>query len=68
MDHPENLMRLTPATELEYRCNKLQEHMLAESLDAVIIVQNADLFLFYRHRPERKPVCPLIWSATLHGS
>ena len=46
MDQPENLMRLTPATELEYRCNKLQEHMLAESLDAVIIVQNADLFYF----------------------
>ena len=40
------LMRLTPATELEYRCNKLQEHMMADSLDAVIIVQNADLFYF----------------------
>lgn len=39
-------MRLTPATELEYRCNKLQEHMMADSLDAVIIVQNADLFYF----------------------
>ena len=39
-------MRLTPATELEYRCSKLQEYMLFESLDAVIIVQNADLFYF----------------------
>ena len=39
-------MRLTPATELEFRCKKLQEYMLAESLDAVIIVQNADLFYF----------------------
>ncbi|MBI2353504.1 MAG: aminopeptidase P family protein [Deltaproteobacteria bacterium] len=39
-------MRLTPATELEYRCKKLQEHMALEGLDAVIIVQNADLFYF----------------------
>jgi Xaa-Pro dipeptidase len=39
-------MRLTPATELEHRCKKLQEYMIAESLDAVIIVQNADLFYF----------------------
>jgi Xaa-Pro dipeptidase len=39
-------MRLTPATELEYRCKKLQEYMVSDSLDAVIIVQNADLFYF----------------------
>ena len=39
-------MRLTPATELEYRCKKLQEHMAGDGLDAVIIVQNADLFYF----------------------
>jgi len=39
-------VRLTPSTELEYRCSKLQEYMLSESLDAVIIVQNADLFYF----------------------
>jgi Xaa-Pro dipeptidase len=39
-------MRLTPATELEYRCKKLQENMITDSLDAVIIVQNADLFYF----------------------
>ena len=39
-------MRLTPATELEYRCKKLQEYMILDSLDAVIIVQNADLFYF----------------------
>lgn len=39
-------MRLTPATELEYRCKKLQDNMMSLSLDAVIIVQNADLFYF----------------------
>ena len=39
-------MRLTPAIELEYRCKKLQEQMESEALDAVIIVQNADLFYF----------------------
>lgn len=42
----ENPMRLTPATELEYRCKKLQDYMAIEGLDAVIIVQNADLFYF----------------------
>jgi len=40
------MMRLTPATELEYRCKKLQEYMISASLDAVIIIQNADLFYF----------------------
>jgi len=39
-------MRLTPATELEYRCKKLQDLMAVEGLDSVIIVQNADLFYF----------------------
>ncbi len=39
-------MRLTPAIELEYRCKKLQEQMALNSLDAVIILQNADLFYF----------------------
>ncbi|MDU0459764.1 MAG: Xaa-Pro peptidase family protein [Geobacteraceae bacterium] len=39
-------MRLTPATELEYRCKKLQDYMIADGLDAVIVVQNADLFYF----------------------
>jgi Xaa-Pro dipeptidase len=39
-------MRITPATELEYRCRKLQEYMIAGGLDAVIILQNADLFYF----------------------
>ncbi|HEY3308465.1 MAG TPA: Xaa-Pro peptidase family protein [Desulfuromonadaceae bacterium] len=39
-------MRLTPATELEYRCSKLQKQMTEQGLDAVIIVQNADLFYF----------------------
>lgn len=39
-------MRLTPAIELEYRCSKLQEYMREAGLDAVIVVQNADLFYF----------------------
>jgi Xaa-Pro dipeptidase len=39
-------MRLTPATELEYRYKKLQQHMASQRLDAVIILQNADLFYF----------------------
>ena len=39
-------MRLTPTTELEYRCKKLQERMAEAGLDAVIILQNADLFYF----------------------
>lgn len=39
-------MRLTPAVELEYRCKRLQELMAADGLDAVIVVQNADLFYF----------------------
>lgn len=39
-------MRITPTTELEYRCNRLQEYMAFSGLDAVIIVQNADLFYF----------------------
>src|SRR5512133_668265 len=39
-------MRLTPATELEYRCKKLQDQMASQGMDAVIIVQNADLFYF----------------------
>ncbi|MDA8413826.1 MAG: Xaa-Pro peptidase family protein [Desulfobacteraceae bacterium] len=39
-------MRLTPAIELEYRCKRLQDLMAGEGQDAVIIVQNADLFYF----------------------
>jgi len=39
-------MRLTPATELEYRCRRLQELMATQELEAIIIVQNADLFYF----------------------
>jgi Xaa-Pro dipeptidase len=39
-------MRITPATELEYRCKRLQEEMATAGLDAIIIVQNADLFYF----------------------
>lgn len=39
-------MRLTPSTELEYRCKGLQELMYQKGLDAIIITQNADLFYF----------------------
>jgi len=39
-------MRITPTSELEYRCRKLQLYMAEEGLEAVIIVQNADLFYF----------------------
>ncbi|HEY6006989.1 MAG TPA: Xaa-Pro peptidase family protein [Geobacteraceae bacterium] len=39
-------MRITPATELEHRCSRLQQQIAAAGLDAVIIVQNADLFYF----------------------
>ncbi len=39
-------MRLTPATELEHRYKKLQHYMAEQGLDAVIILQNADLFYF----------------------
>jgi Xaa-Pro dipeptidase len=46
MLHIGGMMRLTPATELEFRCNKLQEYMLHDSLDAIIIIQNADMFYF----------------------
>ncbi|MRR53023.1 MAG: aminopeptidase P family protein [Deltaproteobacteria bacterium] len=38
--------RVTPIEELERRCSALQGLMAAEGLDAVIIVQNADLFYF----------------------
>ncbi len=39
-------MRLTPKSELDARCRKLQQFMAGEGLDAVIILQNADLFYF----------------------
>ncbi len=39
-------MRITPTTELEHRCRKLQHLMVEAGLDAVIILQNADLFYF----------------------
>jgi Xaa-Pro dipeptidase len=38
--------RITPKDELESRCFALQALMAAEGLDAVIVVQNADLFYF----------------------
>src|SRR5512137_1156196 len=39
-------MRITPKNELEYRYRKLQHYMAEAGLDAVIILQNADLFYF----------------------
>jgi len=39
-------MRLTPKNELEYRFRKLQTEMAGAGLDAVIMLQNADLFYF----------------------
>jgi Xaa-Pro dipeptidase len=39
-------MRLTPKNELEYRYRKLQAAMAGAGLDAVIMVQSADLFYF----------------------
>ena len=39
-------MRLTPKNELEYRYRKLQVEMGAAGMDAVLVVQNADLFYF----------------------
>lgn len=39
-------MRITPATELEYRCSRMQRLMADEGLDAVIVVQSADLYYF----------------------
>jgi len=38
--------RITPKEEIERRCLALQALMSAEELDAVIVVQNADLFYF----------------------
>lgn len=39
-------MRITPAGELENRYRKLQSYMAEEGIEAVIILQNADLFYF----------------------
>jgi len=39
-------MRITPATELRNRIEKLQKEMAIHSLDAVLMMQNADLFYF----------------------
>jgi len=39
-------MRITPASELIARFQKLQSLMQAESLDAVLVAQSADLFYF----------------------
>jgi Xaa-Pro dipeptidase len=39
-------MRLTPTSELVHRYKRLQEYMAADGFDAVILVQNADLYYF----------------------
>ncbi|NJD91774.1 MAG: hypothetical protein FIA91_09710 [Geobacter sp.] len=39
-------MRITPAIELEHRCSRLQQAMSRASLDAVMMMQSADLYYF----------------------
>ncbi len=39
-------MRLTPKSELDQRCAKLQELLKLHGIDGAVIVQNADLFYF----------------------
>ncbi|WP_306533884.1 Xaa-Pro peptidase family protein [Geobacter sp.] len=39
-------MRITPREELDNRIKKLQAYMVEAELDAVVVVQNADLFYF----------------------
>lgn len=39
-------MRITPREELDNRIKKLQAYMVEVELDAVVVVQNADLFYF----------------------
>lgn len=39
-------MRITPAAELKSRIEKLQKEMVVHNLDAILILQNADLFYF----------------------
>ena len=39
-------MRITPATELKNRIKKLQKEIIIHNLDAVLMIQNADLFYF----------------------
>ncbi len=39
-------MRITPLSEIQNRCRKLQQLLGAENIDAAIIVQNSDLFYF----------------------
>ncbi len=39
-------MRITPTTELKNRIEKLQKEIIIHKLDAVFMIQNADLFYF----------------------
>jgi len=39
-------MRITPKTELENRISRLQSEMAVHRIDAILMVQNADLFYF----------------------
>ena len=39
-------MRITPASELQVRTGKLQQLMQQDGLDAILLIQNADLFYF----------------------
>lgn len=42
----EVFMRITPREELDFRISRLQGYMAEAGLDAVIVIQNADLFYF----------------------
>ena len=39
-------MRITPTTELTNRIQNLQKEMIIHSLEAILLLQNADLFYF----------------------
>lgn len=39
-------MRITPLIELQTRCEKLQQQLVAQNIDAALIIQNSDLFYF----------------------
>ena len=39
-------MRITPATELNQRCEKLQEYLRQQGVSGAVLIQNSDLFYF----------------------
>lgn len=58
-------MKNTPKEEIEARIRQLQLEMAKREIDAAIIVQMIDLFLFYRELPERPPDYPGRWGSVL---